>query len=277
MVSRPNRLLTTGAAATVALALLLGSPADAVADRGDRGSHSSQSERQGESGQRGRHDQTRGRENDRGNRRGEQGTAPDTRSPASDTDSGTGGTEGEWVSESPTAGARVSATESRQATSVAENRQAGSAAATTDAAAAAPAGPPRAQAADRAGSQRRPWNPPPGTTFDMPPRPVAAVEPAPSTVPQVTAPATRWAITAAPPAVITVEIVPEPVATPLSPAPHMVKMDQLIRRLPDPPRPGQPMFSWFGILGLLLIPAAGAALGYRQARAARSAQRLVTP
>jgi len=38
---------------------------------------------------------------------------------------------------------------------------------------------------------------------------------------------------------------------------------------PDP-RPGQPMTSLFGILGLLLIPLAGAALGYRQARAARS-------
>lgn len=36
-------------------------------------------------------------------------------------------------------------------------------------------------------------------------------------------------------------------------------------------RPGQPMTSLFGILGLLLIPLAGAALGYRQARAARAA------
>lgn len=45
-----------------------------------------------------------------------------------------------------------------------------------------------------------------------------------------------------------------------------------LRALPlgPAPRPGQPMTSLFGILGLLLIPLAGAALGYRQARAARA-------
>lgn len=42
----------------------------------------------------------------------------------------------------------------------------------------------------------------------------------------------------------------------------------------DSARPGQPMTSWFGLAGLLLIPLGGAALGYRQARAAKSASHL---
>ncbi|MGU3498828.1 hypothetical protein [Mycobacterium sp. C31M] len=293
-MSTPKRLLTTGATATVAFALLLGSPADALADRGDRGdrgSHSSQSDRRGDSGQRGRGEHDNHRENDRRDDRaesrdprtgrGEQDSTPDIRRTVAETDtdteSGTEGTEEEWVSESPAASARVSATESRQATSVAENRQATSAAATTDTAEPASSGPPRPAVADRAGSERSPWNPPPGTTFDMPERPVAVVEPAPSPLPQVTAPVAQLVIIDVPPATPPVDIVPEPVAAALSPAPRVVKMDQSILRLPETPRPGQPMSSWFGILGLLLIPAAGAALGYRQARAARAVQQLVTP
>ncbi|CDO10577.1 hypothetical protein C1S82_00975 [Mycolicibacterium cosmeticum] len=43
----------------------------------------------------------------------------------------------------------------------------------------------------------------------------------------------------------------------------------------DNTRPGQPWTSWFGLAGLLLIPLAGAALGYRQARAAKAAAGLV--
>lgn len=43
----------------------------------------------------------------------------------------------------------------------------------------------------------------------------------------------------------------------------------------DTTRPGQPWTSWFGLAGLLLIPLAGAALGYRQARAAKAAAGLV--
>lgn len=64
--------------------------------------------------------------------------------------------------------------------------------------------------------------------------------------------------------------VPEPVTPP--PAARLPVVDMSLPVLPigPDPRPGQPMTSLFGILGLLLIPLAGAALGYRQARAARA-------
>ncbi|GAA2558803.1 hypothetical protein GCM10010409_38010 [Mycolicibacterium diernhoferi] len=68
---------------------------------------------------------------------------------------------------------------------------------------------------------------------------------------------------------------PAPAPVLLSPgriwAPQVVGVPRLTApRLASDRRPGQPMTSLFGVLGLLLIPLAGAALGYRQARAARS-------
>lgn len=66
-------------------------------------------------------------------------------------------------------------------------------------------------------------------------------------------------------------VLPDPKPAPPRPALalRVADMSWPVPQLPGP-RPGQPMTSLFGILGLLLIPVAGAALGYRQARAARS-------
>ncbi|MGK2852559.1 MAG: hypothetical protein ACSLE3_00385 [Microbacteriaceae bacterium] len=63
---------------------------------------------------------------------------------------------------------------------------------------------------------------------------------------------------------------PAPASSQRSADLRVVKMDLPVLHLGSGPRPGQPMTSLFGILGLLLIPLAGAALGYRQARAARA-------
>lgn len=113
-------------------------------------------------------------------------------------------------------------------------------------------------------------------------RPVAPTEPAAQNAPQLTATAARASLPPATPQprVAPVEAAagsaaPPPVAAPVSPAvtqPPVVPLPMVDMGLPvlpigSDPRPGQPMTSLFGILGLLMIPLAGAALGYRQARA----------
>jgi hypothetical protein len=61
-----------------------------------------------------------------------------------------------------------------------------------------------------------------------------------------------------------------PPARPLFAGLRTARLDMAaLHRLPST-RPGHTMTSLFGLAGLLLIPLAGAALGYRQARAARA-------
>ncbi|MDX1874711.1 hypothetical protein SBI67_21535 [Mycolicibacterium sp. 120266] len=74
-----------------------------------------------------------------------------------------------------------------------------------------------------------------------------------------------------------VAVVPQPAPLGMAPpAPHpAAPLDLSARHAWDSARPGQPWTSWFGLAGLLLIPLAGAALGYRQARAAKLAAGLV--
>jgi hypothetical protein len=79
---------------------------------------------------------------------------------------------------------------------------------------------------------------------------------------------------------------PAPAPPPPPPPPAAPTAPSLIDRISNPPAlPKQlsvaPAADWsdplWGIAGLLLIPAAGAALGYRQARAAHAAERLGRP
>jgi hypothetical protein len=80
---------------------------------------------------------------------------------------------------------------------------------------------------------------------------------------------------------------PDPAPAPPPPPPPPAPVaPSLIDRIATPPSlPKQlgvaPASDWsdplWGIAGLLLIPAAGAALGYRQARAAHAAERLGRP
>lgn len=90
--------------------------------------------------------------------------------------------------------------------------------------------------------------------------PLPAATPRPRVAPVVTAVdiAVAPPVTAPPPAVTTPPVAPLPV----------LDMSVTVLPLGPHPRPGQPMTSLFGVLGLMLIPLAGAALGYRQARAA---------
>ncbi|MCV7357326.1 hypothetical protein [Mycolicibacterium fluoranthenivorans] len=88
--------------------------------------------------------------------------------------------------------------------------------------------------------------------------------------PVVSAPQPGVAI-ALPPVVMAV---PAPLGIAPAPAPPSAPLDLSALHGWDSARPGQPMTSWFGLAGLLLIPLAGAALGYRQARAAKAASNL---
>ncbi len=106
------------------------------------------------------------------------------------------------------------------------------------------------------------------------PAPVGLQDPVPDPAPEPPGPQSTADAPGSVPAAVPVAA-PEPAPVPLSPwrvsVPRVVEV-----ALTAPPRaadrrPGQPMTSLFGVLGLLLIPVAGAALGYRQARAARAA------
>ncbi len=68
---------------------------------------------------------------------------------------------------------------------------------------------------------------------------------------------------------------PAPLGIPQPPPRPSAPVDLSALHAWDSTRPGQPWTSWFGLAGLLLIPLAGAALGYRQARAAKAAAGLV--
>lgn len=94
--------------------------------------------------------------------------------------------------------------------------------------------------------------PGPGIPAVTPPQPGVAVPPPPVVVP---GPAPLG--------------IPQPAVHPSAP------VDLSALHAWDTSRPGQPWTSWFGLAGLLLIPLAGAALGYRQARAAKAAAGLV--
>jgi len=115
------------------------------------------------------------------------------------------------------------------------------------------------------GSGLRPAAPVAPTHIDPPvpaPTPSAAAPPPPSR----TAPVNSPAEVRAPQPVAPVRA---PITAPVAGLP-VADMGLPVLPIGSDPRPGQPMTSLFGILGLLLIPLAGAALGYRQARAARS-------
>lgn len=110
-------------------------------------------------------------------------------------------------------------------------------------------------------------------------RPTAPVAPSFADAPEPTpaAGAAERALPARSPSAPMVEVIAPQAAAPV-PAPitppdaglRVADMGLSVLPIGPDPRPGQPMTSLFGILGLLLIPLAGAALGYRQARAARS-------
>lgn len=245
-MSRLNRLWATGAAATVAFSLLMAAPTTAIADRGDRGSHSSHSDTRGGAGNDGRDGARRGDAGESGHAgRGERGDrrAADARRDDSAPDSG------RRVADSPETARATESAETGRRTATTTRR---------------PSTTP-----DRRGSDRRPWPDPPGTEYTVPERSAApAREQAPQ--PRPVAPEPR--AVAAPPAPA---VAPQPAAVAPDPAPRMARIEQSMLSIPtDGARPGQPMTSWFGIAGLLLIPLAGAALGYRQARAARAVGRL---
>lgn len=238
IVSGPNRALTAGAAATIACALLIGSPAAAIADPGHRGPHSGQSDRHTGSGDRDRDGARR-----TGDGNAERRTA-DARQP--EIDSGARGTR------APATG-RSSATEVSRGT-------------------AGPSAPARSADPVRRGSDRRPWNPPPGTDYPPPQR--VSAQPVTDTLIESPPVAPVPVHTQAPAVPVAA---PQPVVAQQVPAPRVARLEQSRLSVPDVGRPGQPMTSLFGILGLLLIPLAGAALGYRQARAARALGRLTAP
>lgn len=90
-------------------------------------------------------------------------------------------------------------------------------------------------------------------------------------------PAPRQQAPAPLPAVV--PLAPAPPSPPPAPPPAPPWLQRLSAP-PPMPLPGAPTADWtglWGIAGLLLIPAAGAALGYRQARAAQMADRIHRP
>lgn len=268
-----KRFLTTGTAATVALALVIGPSAVAVADPGGRGSHPGHSDRGYETA-----------------RRGDQGSRGDRSSNES---------RGDGARRSEQDGARRNTSRRSESTSAGSQqstaRGTGSAATSTDQAtggtsrpnasvsgdsAAAPITAPTARTSGTAGSDD-------STGGGSYPRRAVSEVPAEPGLPRLTAAGDE---SAEPAELLTrprisrvntgvdVTVAPTPAALPdpepLSPrqaAPlRLARLNLPVAPLGSDTRPGQPMTSLFGILGLLLIPLAGAALGYRQARAARA-------
>ncbi|MGV0643143.1 hypothetical protein ABQE44_07010 [Mycolicibacterium sp. XJ2546] len=96
---------------------------------------------------------------------------------------------------------------------------------------------------------------------------------------QSTDPAPRWQGPAPGPAVA------PPAPAPVAPPPPPPEPPRWLHHFSAPPAmprhlPAAPTTDWkslWGLVGLLLIPAAGAALGYRQARAAQTADRIHRP
>ncbi|WP_395307288.1 hypothetical protein V4U86_17880 [Mycobacterium sp. AMU20-3851] len=282
--------MTTGAGAAVALTLLIGPAPIAASDPGSRGSHSGQS-------------------NSRDDARGRGGETPRGRAPSNDS-RGDGGRRSEWVEArdgslppwtltEPTQDALRSAdsgvtartsepTSARTSESTTARTSDSTTARTTSGQADRPSVPSadgartvrtarsaRGADATTGGSGRRPVAElvPPGAgrfgagnvVEDETADPVT-VTPRPRPQPATSAPAGAPAVVAPEPSAPAAVLPPSRRIS----APWIAEL-----ALPAPPlapdrRPGQPMTSLFGVLGLLLIPMAGAALGYRQARAARS-------
>lgn len=91
-----------------------------------------------------------------------------------------------------------------------------------------------------------------------------------ATHPVVAVPQPGIAITV-PPMVVAA---PAPLGALQAAQPPRAELDLAAGHAWDSARPGQSMSSWFGLAGLVLIPLAGAALGYRQARGAKAASEL---
>ena len=227
-----KRLVTAGAGATIALTLVIGPAAVAIADPGSRGSSSGQSDRRAATGARAADSTSAG--------------------PASNESAGDAAGSDQPGAAAQGRRARPSLTTADGARTVRTARTARTAdEAGTGGAGLRPVAP--AEPVGRALPQI--------TTAARTPQPAAAPQPSVSPVP-----ASADVVVSAPTAPV-----PQPAASP--PAVRLPVVDMSVVAVlpigPDP-RPGQPMTSLFGILGLLLIPLAGAALGYRQARAARA-------
>lgn len=239
-----RRFLTTGAAAAVAFTLVIGPSAIAVADPGGRGSNSGHtgsrddSDSRGGDGSRGAGSSNESR-GDSG-RRSEQSSARSSGSTTADTEQPSSGS-----TSRPAAAAPGDAADSPRTVRTSRTaRTAGSDVST-------------------GGSDRRP------AASDVPAGPVPPSLTSDSgRIPDPASPST-------PPVTVRAEVAAAPVPQPAplsqqSAALRIAQMDLTTLDLGSDARPGQPMTSLFGILGLLLIPLAGAALGYRQARAARA-------
>ena len=85
-----------------------------------------------------------------------------------------------------------------------------------------------------------------------------------------TEPAHEYPVTEVAPAVpVAIEVTIAPLPPPLPPV-ERIQPPRLVVGEMGPPEIDTPTDPLFGLAGLLLIPAVGAALGYRQARAAQS-------
>ncbi len=241
-MSQCKRVMTAVAGATVALTLVIGPGAIATADPGHRGSASADSDRRDDPGRRG-------------------GDSSRSSVPSNEVagngsrDDSAGGTQGSGTARSSATADASSSERSRPSVTTADGARTVRTART-------------ARTADdvrTGGSGLRPAAPVAPTHIDPPvlaPTPSAAAPPPPSQTAPVNSPA---AVRAPQP----VAPVRAPITAPVAGLP-VADMGLPVLPIGSDPRPGQPMTSLFGILGLLLIPLAGAALGYRQARAARS-------
>lgn len=235
-----KRFLTAGAGATIALTLVIGPGAIATADPGGRGSHPGHSDRRDDSGRRGgdgfRSGSSSNESDDDGARRSSAAPADTARSTATE-DSSSSETRRPSVN---TAGGPRTVRTARTARTADDVGTGGSGLRP-----ATPVAPSGGDAPELTPIVSAPEPP-------LPPRsPVPVNSPVEVITPQTVAP------------------VPVPITPPVAGL-RVADMSLPVLPIGPGPRPGQPMTSLFGILGLLLIPLAGAALGYRQARAARS-------
>jgi hypothetical protein len=254
-VNQWKRLVTAGAGATVALTLVIAPGAIATADPGHRGSHSGHSDRRDDAGRRGG-DDFRGDTSSNESR-------GDSARRTEQTAARTSGTEQSAARTSSTAAADT-ARSSEESPSSATSRPS----VTTADGARTVRTARTARTADdvSTGSGLRPAAPVAPSYASAPElTPPAAAEPAPPPRSPAT-PVDTSADVVAPQAAAPV---PGPIMPPVAGL-RVADMGLSVLPIGPDPRPGQPMTSLFGILGLLLIPLAGAALGYRQARAARS-------
>lgn len=238
-MSQCKRVVTAVAGATVALTLVIAPGAIATADPGNRGSASADSDRRDDSGRRGG-ESSRGSvpSNDVAGNGSRDDSAGSTQQSGATADASS--SERSRPSVTTADGARTVRT-ARTARTADDVKTGGSG--LRPAAPVAPTHVDPPVLASTAGAAQPPPPPPPRTAPVNSPVEVRA--------PQPVAP------------------VPAPITAPVAGLP-VADMSLSVLPIGSDPRPGQPMTSLFGILGLLLIPLAGAALGYRQARAARA-------